>query len=528
MRLYQIPVGRDCGQSCNYCPGIGARSESKTLQEFSRSVSKAKFGQYDAVYLPCNFLYLQNFEEYLDVLHREQCRYVLGVNTRYIDASWMPKLSVLSKELARLRVVIDGDSSKDFANLEFIDNQALSVAYTLVIRREIDTVNLIRTLPDGVRSKLTLCAPHKFRARDPYLKNRELYKLLRKIDIFEQYYEISPSDEIDLFEPRVHADTELEPEIRPTFEATTANRDVRVSVVIPTYNNDRYVLSTLRHLCRQQLSADAFEVIIVDDGSTDDTMPTLREYIRSREQEFNIKYIHFPRKRTREMGDAQFRAGVARNLGVKNAEGELLVFLDSDILTPSNYLGELIKAHEHSDLVQTERIYLKKSVCTDDVDFETIDFSRDTYLPGGDYWESFYRSNIPWNKIPFGWKYVCTYGLSIKKDLFKSLGWFKKNYVFYGFEDTDFGYRAWNAKLKCEKIDLKCLHLYHETERSEFSNSEYKRYQLLKKSARIMFHNCLDPEVYEHFGRYVDDGIKLRELAFRVSRWLASSTYIRN
>ena len=82
------------------------------------------------------------------------------------------------------------------------------------------------------------------------------------------------------------------------------------------------------------------------------------------------------------------------------------------------------------------------------------------------------------------------------------------------------------AGLRFRQSELKCLHLYHETERSEFSNSEYLRYELLKKSARIFFHNHLDTEIYTHFKRHVDDGFNLRELAFRLYKLLMTSTYI--
>jgi glycosyltransferase involved in cell wall biosynthesis len=399
--------------------------------------------------------------------------------------------------------------------------------YTLVLRDSMDVPEVVRSLPDYVRKTLQLCAPPKLSSSDPFMTNRNLYKALKKIDVFDQDYDIQANSEVDLYEPRVRDDMDLEPRISPTYQTSTPDRRIELSVVIPSYNNRNYLLSTLNHLLRQNIEAEVFEVIIVDDGSTDGTQSAITGFLRNYENKFNVKYLHFPRTRTRTMGDGQFRAGVARNLGVKNAVGELLVFLDSDILTPPDYLAGLVEAHAEWDLVQTERVYLKRSVCTESIAYEEVDFENDTYIPAGNYWEDFYRCEIPWNQIPFGWKYVCTYGLSVRREVFKSLGWFKKNYIFYGFEDTDFGYRAMKAGLKFYRSDIKCLHLYHETERSEFSNSEYWRYQLLKKSARTLFHNQLDPLIYEHFKRYVDDGLDFNELAFRLKRLLAPSSYIK-
>jgi glycosyltransferase involved in cell wall biosynthesis len=89
-----------------------------------------------------------------------------------------------------------------------------------------------------------------------------------------------------------------------------------VSVIIPTYNRVHLVGRAIRSVLEQ--SYQNFELIIVDDGSTDETEALLRMF---QEKDLRIKCIKHGRN---EGGSA------ARNAGIKQAKGKFLVFLDSD------------------------------------------------------------------------------------------------------------------------------------------------------------------------------------------------------
>jgi len=91
------------------------------------------------------------------------------------------------------------------------------------------------------------------------------------------------------------------------------------SVIIPTYNRLHYLMEALESV-RQQAFTD-YEVIVVDDGSTDGTQTALLEMLKSGNAEkLKLKYV-----RQENAGP-----GAARNLGARNAQGEYLAFLDSD------------------------------------------------------------------------------------------------------------------------------------------------------------------------------------------------------
>ncbi|MGI4756428.1 MAG: glycosyltransferase family 2 protein [Janthinobacterium lividum] len=97
-----------------------------------------------------------------------------------------------------------------------------------------------------------------------------------------------------------------------------------ISVVVPTYNRAALICETLDRILRQTVPAD--EVIVVDDGSTDDTQAVLAQYGDQ------IKSIIIPNS-----GDL-----VARNVGMRAASGQLVAFCDSDDLWELNFLEEMI------------------------------------------------------------------------------------------------------------------------------------------------------------------------------------------
>ena len=100
------------------------------------------------------------------------------------------------------------------------------------------------------------------------------------------------------------------------------------SIIIPTYNRAHLITKTIDSVLAQ--SHPDFEVIIVDDGSTDSTEQVIKERYGLVE-----KLIYF--KKNNE------ERGVARNFGLQRARGEYAVFFDSDDLMKSHYLETLNK-----------------------------------------------------------------------------------------------------------------------------------------------------------------------------------------
>lgn len=101
---------------------------------------------------------------------------------------------------------------------------------------------------------------------------------------------------------------------------------MKLSVIIATYNRKHELEELFKSLKQQTLPHDHYEVIVVDDGSTDGTDAFIEDI--KVQMPFTVRYF-FQQNRG---------PGNARNLGMQKAGGDIFIFIDSDCLTPSHYL----------------------------------------------------------------------------------------------------------------------------------------------------------------------------------------------
>ena len=120
-------------------------------------------------------------------------------------------------------------------------------------------------------------------------------------------------------------------ETLPVGQPSPLWRGCRISVIIPTYNRKDQLLKCLRALEAQSILPQEFEVIVIDDGSTDGT----EVVVRSEESPFVLQYL-----RQDHLGP-----GVARNLGIQQATGELVLFTGDDIIADERLLENHLLAH---------------------------------------------------------------------------------------------------------------------------------------------------------------------------------------
>ena len=114
--------------------------------------------------------------------------------------------------------------------------------------------------------------------------------------------------------------------------------NIKVSVIVPVYNNSQYIGNTIDSIINQDF--DSFEIIVIDDGSTDDSLRIVNEKLAA--ADVPSKVIH------------QENQGVsaARNKGIEVSSGEYLVFVDGDDYVMANHLSELYNGKTDFSLVQ--------------------------------------------------------------------------------------------------------------------------------------------------------------------------------
>jgi glycosyltransferase involved in cell wall biosynthesis len=306
--------------------------------------------------------------------------------------------------------------------------------------------------------------------------------------------------EIPFWNSAIPTHYELESLQSPIWSFSTPQKNILISIVIPTFNNCLFLSNVIQHLFKQSISHENYEVIIVDDGSTDYSQETIRSLIQTSLQNINIKYIYWSKTNPARGDQNFFRAGLARNIGVEHSEGSKLVFLDSDMLVDEEFVKTCLYELETNDVIQFSRLHIKQVDSKKNPRFHQINPKQQTYIEEEGYWNQLFTTD-DWNRMIHHWKYTCTYALGISRQDFYECGRFKRHFVSYGFEDTDIGFLM--AK-KNKKFKLIQQHLLHLTNYStmQYQNSKFLRDELLRKTSKLLFLDHLDPEIYQVFSFY--------------------------
>lgn len=194
---------------------------------------------------------------------------------------------------------------------------------------------------------------------------------------------------------------------------TVVGETVFFSVVIPTYNRQPILEKCLRALEAQELTASSvvtnYEVVLVDDGSTDGTL----EWLAAHQAEF-------PHVRCFEQNHAG--PAVARNLGVEKALGDTIIFIDSDLVVLSNFL----QAHADA-LVQGREKLTSDRFFTYGAVINTCNFDHPTAEP--------------YKITDFSAAFFATGNVAIPKHWLEKAGLFDTSFQLYGWEDLELGVR---------------------------------------------------------------------------------------
>jgi glycosyltransferase involved in cell wall biosynthesis len=183
------------------------------------------------------------------------------------------------------------------------------------------------------------------------------------------------------------------------------------SVVIPTYNRRPILEKALRALESQRLESplEDFEVVVVDDGSTDDTVAWLRQEAAS-----------FPHVRLIQQDHGGPAEG--RNRGVEHARGDVIVFIDSDLVVTERFLLEHARALEGFWNRRGNRLCFTYGAV-----INTSNFADPTSEP---------------HKLrDLSWAYFATGNVAIDRDVLERSGLFDTGFRLYGWEDLELGER---------------------------------------------------------------------------------------
>ncbi len=241
--------------------------------------------------------------------------------------------------------------------------------------------------------------------------------------------------------------------------ATDNNTLDSLTVIIPTYNRKDVLKDALETLKRQTLQG--FQVIVVDDGSTDGTLSFLNDW--KQEQEKGATKLNFSLEILWQKNQKQ---GAARNYGLKSANGNIIMFIGDDIFLEPNCLETHLKMHKQ----------LNKDGDTAILGFTDWDRNKMKVSPFLDFINNFgaqfgYKLMQPMQEVPFTCFY--TSHISMSRSVLKDTP-FDSSFKEYGWEDIDLGYRLCLEGLKIVYVpEARAAHL-HPTDIPSFLNRQYK------------------------------------------------------
>lgn len=199
-----------------------------------------------------------------------------------------------------------------------------------------------------------------------------------------------------------------------------------ISVIICSYNRATYIREALESLYNQQISKEKYEVIVVDNNSSDNTDQVCQTFL-SDHPDFNALY----------MKESQQGSSFARNAGAAVAAGTILVFMDDDAVAEPNFItGYKALFDKFHDAVGAGGRIIPR------------------YIPSEPKWMSYYVSSLVGNfdysptscSFEKG-KYPLESNMAVRKDAFENIGGFNtalpgvKGTLRIGGEGKDFFYR---------------------------------------------------------------------------------------
>ena len=186
---------------------------------------------------------------------------------------------------------------------------------------------------------------------------------------------------------------------------------MELSVVVPTHNQAQLLEACLRSLKQQTVGVDAYEIVVVDDASTDKTP----DVIARAAGPVKIASIRFPSNRGRS---------AARNAGIATASAPLIVFVDSDVVVETDFLQWHLSTH---------RRFGPGILCRGPVVL-VHDLSA---VPNG---KKPVRASSP--------AYLDTANASVQKAALEQAGRFDELFPGYGWEDFELGLRLKRAGIR--------------------------------------------------------------------------------
>ena len=221
---------------------------------------------------------------------------------------------------------------------------------------------------------------------------------------------------------------------------------IKHSVVVATYNRASLLKQCLEALARQTVPKNEYEILIINDGSRDNTDEVAKNFKESHQ---NLRFLYFKQDNS---GPAK-----ARNIGIKNAQGDIIFFTDDDCIVPPNWIETLAKEYILNPEIAgvggwykyDEKSY-KSRLARAYINYMDMLFFDRSYS----YWGINYKTQKIKSKHFFKNPAGNTSNMSYKKSVLIETGGFDETIKFVGYVD-------WELKKRIASLGYELVYLPH-------------------------------------------------------------------
>jgi len=261
---------------------------------------------------------------------------------------------------------------------------------------------------------------------------------------------------------------------------------MKISVVVTTFNRPDALALVLKGLAAQ--ASEDFEVIVADDGSTDDTKQLI--------QSINVPYslIHVWQE------DNGFQAAKIRNKAVAASQGQYIIFMDGDCVPRATFISRHKVLASQAWMVAGNRVLLNQAFTNTVVKKQLPVYDWIWFHWVGAVIRGNCNRLLPFFNLPLGklrtmastaWEGVKTCNLAIWRSDFLKVNGFNEDYTGWGFEDSDLVIRLirQGVRVKRGRFGVPVIHLWHPQASRKEAEQNLKRLHDIQHNDAICIEN---------------------------------------
>jgi chondroitin synthase len=242
----------------------------------------------------------------------------------------------------------------------------------------------------------------------------------------------------------------MQKHVHDFYRANPAQYNQHVSLIIPVFNRAERLARCLAGVFHQTYPRSLIEVVVVDDGSSDDVAAVINKY----RQRLNLKYI--------KQVDKGYRLSAARNLGIRSAEHDNIIILDCDLIPLPFFVEAFMQYLHHFDnviLLGHQRFVDPTGVTDDDIlarvevlnelpdivsENSTMKVTDSDRGPTRDWRYSLYEQSNYLKNDEFPYRAFSSGHVAYRKAAIERAGLYDEDFNVWGCEDNEAGYRLYN------------------------------------------------------------------------------------